>query len=110
MEALSYVIAFVMLFFFNVVVLIIAMFLLRMVMADLEFGSFTNLLWRGAILAAIVSGVQLIPCVGMWISLAVWAGGLVVLFEMDVRNCLIAGGGIWIISLGFSFALRALLA
>jgi hypothetical protein len=110
MEALSYVLAYVMLFFFNIVVLIVAMFLLRMVMADLEFGSFTNLLWRGAVLAAIVSGVQLIPCVGIWISLVVWAGGLVVLFEMDVRNCLIAGGGIGIISIGFRFVLGALLA
>jgi hypothetical protein len=109
MEALSYVLTFVILFFFNVVVLIVALFFLRMVMADLEFGSFTNLLWRGALLALIVSGVQLIPFLGGWISLAVWAGGLVVLFEMDLRNCLIAGGTVWVLSLGFSFALRALL-
>ena len=72
---LAYLIVFAMLFALNLAVLIAALFIVGSFMGELDFGSFFNLIWKGALLALVVSGVQLIPFLGGWIALAVWVGG-----------------------------------
>jgi hypothetical protein len=102
-EIAQYLILFCILFVLNLVVLVAALVIFGSLMGEVEFGSLIGLVWKGAVLALVVSAVQIIPFVGGWLALAVWVGGFVVLFEMDVSNCWVLALVVWGLSFGVRF-------
>jgi hypothetical protein len=75
--------AFVVLFVISTIILIVSMIITSNLMGGVEFGAVHHVILKGAGLLVLINLLALIPYVGIWLTLPVWWGGLMVLFHID---------------------------
>src|SRR5262245_16933522 len=93
----------------SVVILVVSMLLTSSFMGGVEFGETHTAVAKGAALLLVVNAVALIPTVGIWLTLPIWWGGLMLLFNIDfweARTLVVIN---WALNLVVHFVLALLL-